>query len=138
MDAVIRRSRDAALPGLRSFALTSAGIALGQVLPIPISMVVARTLGMYDHGSALTRGTVGTLFDQGFDFLIVCFLIPASGATRLLKGGAMMWIGVAAPMTLIALFAAGITVRLLRRVAALFSATKRAHPSRLQQGFAEL
>lgn len=138
MDAVIRRSQDAALPGLRSFALTTAGMALGQVLPIPISMAVARTLGMYDHDSPVTRGTVGTLFDQGFDFLIVCFLIPASVTTRLFKGGALMWMGVAAPMALLALLGAGTTVRWLHRIAVFFSAGKSAHPSRLQRGFTEL
>ena len=138
VDAAVRRPADAALPRLTSFALTSAGVAIGQVLPTPVSMVAARTLGTYYLGNALTRGTLATIFDQGFDFLIACFLIPASGAMRFLHGGGRMWVALSAAMSLVALFAVGIAVRLLQRVTAYFAERKGVRPSGLQRGFARL
>ena len=75
-----------------SFALTSTGVALGQILPVQVSMSAARTLGTYFHGRAFKRGTGGTLFEQSFDVLIVGFLVIASGLTRFIAGGGMMWV----------------------------------------------
>ena len=82
VDANLRRSSDSAPSRTMSFALTSTGVALGQILPVQLSMSVARTLGTYFHGRAVKRGTVGTLFEQAFDVLIVGFLVIASGVTR--------------------------------------------------------
>src|SRR5690349_7402626 len=58
IDGVIRRSGDVPLPRLRSFVLSSGGIALGQFVPAAMGMAAARTLGTYVHGRAFTRGTV--------------------------------------------------------------------------------
>jgi hypothetical protein len=81
VDAALRRPTDSAPSRTMSFALTSIGVALGQVLPVQFSMSAARTLGTYLHGRAC-RGTGGTLFEQSFDVLIVGFLAIASGATQ--------------------------------------------------------
>ena len=64
VDASLRRASDSAPSRTMSFALTSTGVALGQVLPVQLSMSAARTLGTYFHGRALKRGTGGTLFEQ--------------------------------------------------------------------------
>jgi len=98
-----------------SFALTSTGVALGQILPVQVSMSAARTLGTYFHGRAFKRGTGGTLFEQAFDVLIVGFLVIASGITRFYRGGGMMWMVCALAMTGIALLALGPAVELIRR-----------------------
>ncbi len=47
VDASLRRSFDSAPSRTMSFALTSMGVALGQVLPVQVSMSIARTLGTY-------------------------------------------------------------------------------------------
>ena len=138
IDAVIRRPGDAPVPPSTAFALSSGGIALGQLVPAAMGMAVARTLGTYVHGRAFTRGTVGTIFEQGFDFLVICFLIPASVATRLFKGGALMWTGIAMISASAGLLAIGAGIRLLERIAILLAVKKNSHPIRLQQGFAEL
>ena len=64
MDRAIRREGDAVLTKTTFFAVTSAGVALGQVLPMQVSMVIARVLGTQFHGRSVTRGTVSTLFDH--------------------------------------------------------------------------
>jgi len=86
-------------------ALTSIGVALGQVLPVQLSMSIARTVGTYFQGGALRRGTGGTLFEQSFDVLIVAFLAVASGITRLYGGGGTMWTMCAIGMIVFALLA---------------------------------
>jgi uncharacterized membrane protein YbhN (UPF0104 family) len=91
VDASLRHPSDSAPSRTMSFALTSTGVALGQILPVQVSMSIARTVGTYFHGRAFKRGTGGTLFEQSFDFLIVCLLAIASGVTRLYRGGAVMW-----------------------------------------------
>jgi hypothetical protein len=116
IDRAMRRPVDTALPRSTSFALTSVGAALGQVLPIQVSMSMARTLGIWVHGPAVRRGTVGTLFEQAFDFAIVCFLLIASAATRLLHGKAMMWMAFAVPMVMVAILSVGALTRVLRWV----------------------
>ncbi len=115
VDASLRRSSDSAPSTIMSFALTSTGVALGQILPVQVSMSAARTLGTYFHGRALKRGTGGTLFEQAFDVLIVVFLVIASGITRFYRGGGMMWMVSAFAMTGFALLAVGPIVELIRR-----------------------
>jgi uncharacterized membrane protein YbhN (UPF0104 family) len=138
MDKVIRRPSDVPLSPFGFFAVTSAGVALGQALPMQVSMVVARVLGTHFHGRALTRGTVGTIFDQGTDFLIVCCLIPASVVTRATTGGPILWLSTAGGMALLALCAAEYSVRLVRRAAAHFSTTDNERPRKWQQGLGDL
>ncbi len=118
IDAALRRPSDSVPSRSMSFAFTSIGVALGQLLPVQLSMSGARTLGTYAHGGALKRGTVGTLFEQSFDVLIVSFLAVASVATWFYKGGAMMWTAAAAAMTVFALLAVGPAIRLIRWLAA--------------------
>lgn len=137
VDAVLRRSTDSELSLATSFALTSVGVALGQILPVQLSMSAARTLGTYLHGSSLKRGTVGTLFDQGFDVLIVCFLAVASAATWFYKGGGVMWTTVAAVMTVLALLAVGPAIRLIRCLAG-YASRIRGSKTRVLRGIAEL
>ncbi len=115
IDAVLRRSSDSVPSRVTSFAITSAGMALGLVLPLQVGMAAARTLGTYVHGRPLKRGTAGTLFEQSFDLLIVAFLAVASGITWFCSGGAVMWISSAAVMIALALFAVGPATGLIRR-----------------------
>ena len=114
IDAAWRRSSDTAPSTITSFTLTSAGLALGTFLPAQLAMSTARTLGTHVHGRALKRGTAGTLYEQGFDLLTVCFLAIASGITRFYRGGAMMWTLSAAIATTLAILAVGPSVRMLR------------------------
>ena len=114
VDARLRSSGDAAPSRNMSFTLTSLGVALGQLLPVQISMSLTRTLGTYFNGKALRRGTGGTLFEQAFDVIIVGFLSIASGVTLLCKGGALLWMVLATVMAAIAMLAVGPVVRLIR------------------------
>lgn len=118
VDAAVRHSSDSAPSRVTSFALTSAGIAFGQVLPFQLSTSAARTLGTYFHRRALKRGTVGTLFEQSFDLLIVGLLAVASTVTWLCKGGAMMWTALAAIVTALALLGVGPGIQLIRSLGA--------------------
>jgi uncharacterized membrane protein YbhN (UPF0104 family) len=122
IDAALRRSSDSVPSGITSFAVTSAGMALGLVLPVQIGMAAARTFGTYVHGRPLKRGTGGSLFEQSFDLLIVGFLAVASGVTWFCAGGAVMWVACAAGMTALALLAVGPLVGLIRWAGAAFSA----------------
>jgi uncharacterized membrane protein YbhN (UPF0104 family) len=118
VDTALRRTADSVPSRITSFAVTSAGMALGLVLPVQLGMTAARTLGTYAYGRALKRGTAGTLFEQSFDLLTVVFLAVASGATWFYGGGVVMWIGSATVMTALALLAAGPSIRLIRWIAA--------------------
>jgi len=138
MDRVIRRESDAALSKSTFFAVTSAGVALGQLLPIQVSMVIARVLGTQLHGRALTRGTVGTVFDQGSDFLIVCFLIPASLLTHFSGSGPVVWLGLAVSMALLAIATVGGMVGVVQRLAAHFAAGAKAASNRWRRGCTDL
>jgi uncharacterized membrane protein YbhN (UPF0104 family) len=122
VDARLRRSSDSAPSRIMSFALSSMGVALGQLLPVQLSMSVARTLGTYFHGKAIRRGTGGTLFEQTFDVIVVAFLAIASGFTRLFRGGAMMWTVYAIVMVALAMVSVGPGVRLIRRQVAALNA----------------
>jgi uncharacterized membrane protein YbhN (UPF0104 family) len=114
VDAALRRPSDTVPSRTMSFALTSIGVALGQVLPVQLSMSVARTVGTYFQGGAFRRGTGGTLFEQSFDVLIVVFLAAASGITRVNRGSGMMWTMWATGMSAFGLLAIGPAVRLIR------------------------
>jgi uncharacterized membrane protein YbhN (UPF0104 family) len=116
MDDVLRHPDDPPVPKMVAFGVTSLGVALGQLLPVQISVSLARTLGTWRTGRALRRGTLGTLCEQGFDFLTVCFLALASVVTYLLRGGPKMWITLALASTGIALIVMGAIVRLLFRL----------------------
>jgi uncharacterized membrane protein YbhN (UPF0104 family) len=138
VDAALRRSTDSAPSRTMSFSLTSIGVALGQVLPVQVSMSAARTLGTYLHGRALRRGTGGTLFEQSFDVLIVGFLAIASGATRVFRGGGMMWAICAAAMIVLAMIALGPAVGLIHRQAISLNARAIAPKNRVLRAFGSL
>jgi hypothetical protein len=138
IDAAWRHSSDSVPSRTTSFALTSAGLALGMLLPVQIAMATARTLGTYFHGRPLKRGTAGTLLEQGFDLLTVAFLAVASWATWSYRGGATMWTLSAAAMTTLALLAVGPAIRLIRWLAASYNANTAAPRNRLLRSFWEL
>jgi uncharacterized membrane protein YbhN (UPF0104 family) len=138
VDASLRRSSDSAPSRTMSFALTSIGVALGQVLPVQVSMSAARTLGTYLHGRALRRGTGGTLFEQAFDVLIVAVLVIASGVTRVYRGGGTMWTLCAVAMTAFAMLALGPAVGLIRRQVLSFNARTVAPKNRILRSFGSL
>jgi len=117
IDAAWRRPSDTAPSMTTAFAHTSAGFALGILLPVQLAMSTARTFGTHLHGRALKRGTAGTLFEQGFDVLTVGLLAAASGLTWFYKGGGVMWIASAATATVLGLLAAGPSIRVLRWLA---------------------
>jgi uncharacterized membrane protein YbhN (UPF0104 family) len=114
IDAALRHASDSVPPRTTSFAVTSAGMALGLVIPVQLGMTVARTLGTSVYGRPLKRGTAGTLFEQSFDLLIVAFLTVASGATWFYGGGGVMWTVSAALMTALALLAVEPSIRLVQ------------------------
>jgi uncharacterized membrane protein YbhN (UPF0104 family) len=133
VDASLRRPSDSAPSRMMSYALTSTGVALGQILPVQVSMSAARTLGTYFHGKAFKRGTGGTLFEQSFDVLIVGFLVIASLATRIVRGGGMFWLLCALAMTTLAWVAIGPSVRLIRRRVDALAAKTVPHPNRVMR-----
>lgn len=137
IDAFLRRSSDSAPSGTASFAFTSLGVVLGQILPVQISMSAARTIGTYFYGSPLKRGTAGTLFEQSFDVLIVGFLAIASAITWFCRGGAAVYIIATAVMALISVLAVAPSIR---AVQSLVSATaNRKRPgNRIIRRFAEM
>jgi hypothetical protein len=122
IDAAWRRSSDGVPSPAAAFAHTSAGFALGVFLPVQLAMSTARTFGTHVHGGALKRGTAGTLLEQGFDILTVCFLAAASGITRFYRGGGMMWTLAATAAIVLALLAVGPSVRVIRWLATSFTA----------------
>ena len=138
IDAFLRRPSDSVPSRITSFAVSSAGMALGLVLPVQLGMTAARTLGTYVHGRPLKRGTAGTLLEQSFDLLIVLCLSVASGLTWYFGGGAVMWTTSAAAMTMLALVAVGPTIRLVRWLGASYSARSEAPRNRILLSFWEL
>ncbi len=77
-------------------------------------MTASRTFGTHFYGSALKRGTAGTLLEQSFDLLNVLLLAVASAATWFLGGGGLMWLLFAAGMIALALLAIAPLIRLAR------------------------
>jgi uncharacterized membrane protein YbhN (UPF0104 family) len=114
VDGNLRGATDSRPSRVTSFALTSAGVVLGQVLPIQVSMSVARTLGTYFYGRALRRGTGGTLFEQAFDVLVVGLLAIATGVTVFFRGGGRMWGVCSLAIMAVAILAVGPAVKLIR------------------------
>ena len=138
IDVAQRLSSDSVPSRITSFAVTSAGMALGLVLPVQIGMAAARTLGTYVHGRPLTRGTVGTLLEQSFDLIIVAFLAGASAVTWFFRGGALMWTASASVMMVLALLAMAPSIRLIRGLGGPCNDGKPAPRNRILLGFREL
>jgi hypothetical protein len=138
IDDVLRRPSDSIPSKITSFGITSAGMALGLVLPVQVGMAAARTLGTYVHGRPIKRGTAGTLFEQGFDLLMVAFLAAASGATWFYSGGAVMWTACAAGMTVLAISVVGPLIGLIRWAGASYSARTAAPGNRILRAVWEL
>jgi uncharacterized membrane protein YbhN (UPF0104 family) len=132
IDAAWRTSTDSVPSWSKSYALTSAGLAMGIVLPVQLAMSTVRTMGTHVHGRSLKRGTAGTLFEQSFDMLTVGFLALASGITRFYKGGGLMWTVSAAAATAIALLVVGPSIRLIRWRTTSRSDTTEAPRNRLE------
>jgi uncharacterized protein (TIRG00374 family) len=114
VDAALRHTSDPVPSRIAAFGFTSAGMALGQVLPVQLGMATARTFGTHFYGSPLKRGTAGTLLEQGFDLLNVLLLAVASAATWFLDGGGVMWLVSAAGIIALALLAIAPLIRLAR------------------------
>jgi uncharacterized membrane protein YbhN (UPF0104 family) len=92
VDKVIRRSTERSQSGFYSFALSSIGVAVGQILPVQVAVSLTRTLGTCMDGGGIRRGTFSTLIEQGSDVVVACFLAAASGITLFLGGGAEVWL----------------------------------------------
>lgn len=140
IDAALRRAADFVPSRTTSFAVTSAGMALGLVIPVQLGMTAARTLGTYVYGRALKRGTAGTLLEQSFDLLVVAFLAVTSGLTWFFKGGGLLWTVSAAAMTALALLAAGPSIELARRLAsyAAHAPTRKGWTGKVLRNFSNL
>jgi hypothetical protein len=138
VDAALRRPSDTVPSRTMSFALTSIGVALGQVLPVQLSMSIARTVGTYFQGGALRRGTGGTLFEQAFDVLVVVFLAIASGFTRLYSGGGTMWTVCAIALIGLAMVSIGPVVRLVRNQIISLTARTGAPRNRILRSIADI
>ncbi len=140
VDATLRHPPDSAPSRIAAFAVTSAGMTLGLVIPVQFGMTAARTLGTHVYGRALKRGTAGTLFEQSFDLLVVAFLAVASGLTCFFKGSELMWTIFAVAMTMLALLAVGPAIKVARRPASYVANAPKRHDriGRIQQGISNL
>lgn len=117
VDAALRTPADG-VPSMRvSYGMTAVGVALGQVLPLQIGVVTARTIGAQCFGRGLSRGTLGSIFEQGFDVVIMALLAVASCVTVLSHGGAVTWTLVGGCMVTFAFFAAKPVVGWIHRIA---------------------
>lgn len=128
VDAALRIASDKVPSGAAAFVFTSIGMAAGVVLPVQSGMAVARTLGTYFYGRPFKRGAGGTLFEQSFDVLVVCFLAAASGITRYWHGGAKMWTVSAVLMIALMLVIVEPCTRLLRWAAGYAAVRLAARP----------
>lgn len=106
VDAALRRPADCVPSKVTAFSMSSAGMALGLVLPVFLGMTTARTAGTHPYGRTLKRGTGGTLFEQSFDLLVVVLLGVASAITWLCHGGPATWAACAFAVLAIPLAAA--------------------------------
>jgi len=136
-DRVISRGFANPLPRATAFGLTALGVALGQFLPIQVSMSVTRTLGTMFHRRPLRRGTVATLFEQAFDLLVTILMIAAAACTRLWHGGAAMWLLFAVFGALLVVSGVGILMGLVSRLATRVSSL-RICPARWRKVLTEL
>src|SRR5579883_3817 len=126
-DRAIRHTSNRELSQFESFTLSALGSALGQILPVQLSMPLARTLGTRIHGRAFNRGTLGSLFEQSFDVFFGCFLMIASVGTYLLHGQWNIWVALAVPCAAIAILSVGTILGLTRRLAGK-AVSERANP----------
>lgn len=138
VDAALRQSADSLPSTATSFAVTSAGAALGQVLPLQVSMTAARTVGTYFYDRTLKRGAMGTLFEQSFDILTVFCLVIASAFTYFNKGAERTWVTLAVLMTVLSLFAVAPAVRLMRGIASHYTFNTLPRLNRVLHGLSEL
>ena len=136
-DRVIRHGEGNPVPGSTAFGLTTVGLALGQLLPIQVSMSIARTLGTLFYGRALKRGTVATLFEQAFDLLVAVIMMVASVCTLLLHAGAAVWLAFALSGALLAVIAIGGLMQPLNRLATGVATIKMC-PASWRRAIAEL
>lgn len=91
IDAALRHPSDSVPSWIAAYSMSSAGMALGMILPVQLGMTVARTAGTHAYGRTLKRGTGGTIFEQSFDLLMVVLLGVASTITWVVHAGAAMW-----------------------------------------------
>ena len=136
-DRVISHGEGNPLSRSTAFGLTTVGVALGQFLPIQVSMSIARTLGTLVYGRALRRGTVATLFEQAFDLLVTVLMMVASVCTRLFHGGGALWLAFALSSALLGVSSVGSLMKLANRLTAR-STTNRTYLARWRRIVAEL
>jgi len=136
-DRVMSHGEGNPLPGSTAFGLTTVGVALGQFLPIQVSMSIARTLGTLVYGRALRRGTVATLFEQAFDLLVTVLMMVASVCTQLLHGGGAVWLAFAVCSALLGVSSVGSLMKLVNRLTACLT-TKRTYLARWRRTVGEL
>jgi hypothetical protein len=80
------------MPRLLYFAFTSIGVALGQIVPAQLSLVLSRSIGAHLHGGrAWSRGATATLFDYFFDVVVAGFFVLSSMLVLIAGGGAVAW-----------------------------------------------
>lgn len=116
----------ALMPRRLYFAFTSIGVALGQVVPAQVSLVLSRSIGAHLYGGrALSRGATATLFDYLFDVIVAGLLALATIVALVTGGGLKSWAFCAAAMCLTGFLLYGAAVRLVagaaRRLALLGS-----------------
>jgi len=137
VDRASRRPTDRPVSESTSFALTSIGTALGQVVPMQFAAPLARTAGTWTYGSAIRRGTLSTFVEQASDLVIVCFLALASVATILLHGKAWTWLAVGLVIWAMAMLSLPSMLPILRRLAGTLAVTGYC-PARWRKAVAEL
>jgi len=138
VDAALRLPSDSVPSRLTAFSVTSVGMALGLVLPVQIGMTTARTMGTFLHGRALQRGTAGTLFEQGFDLMLMVFLAVASAVAWYLKCSALVWVMLAGIMTGVALVSVGFFLRAIRALSTACSSRRPKLKHRVWRALSEL
>jgi uncharacterized membrane protein YbhN (UPF0104 family) len=116
VDAVLRAPSDAVPSIGNSFGMTAIGVALGQLLPMHLGVITARTVGSHFLGRPFARGTIGSVFEQSFDVLIMGLLSLASFITLLSHGGSSTWIFAGSLMVTVALLAAACVMRWIHRL----------------------
>jgi uncharacterized membrane protein YbhN (UPF0104 family) len=136
-DRVVSQGGGKPLPRPTAFGLTAIGVALGQFLPIQISMSIARTLGTLVYGRALRRGTVATLFEQAFDFFVAILMMLASVCAGLLQGGGVVWLAYALAGALLGVSCVGSLMKLANRLAARLT-VQATHAAGWRRSLAEL
>jgi hypothetical protein len=81
-----------AKPRLMYFAFTSIGVALGQIVPAQLSLVLSRTIGAHLHGGrALVRGATATVLDYFFDLVVAACLGLSTVVVVIAGGGSRSW-----------------------------------------------